>query len=183
MFSAIDFVSANDMLAITATTSPRSGNVMRDVVPPMNSSLLPWPAIRVGLARKRIRLELPAKAVAGLLARGQPLRRLEQLDGAGLQQLAALGAGALAEAAVDADPEPHQVRRRGQERGGAGVGREPKDGAAPRPTLFRVWLYIAGWMRQAHLPEIMPVHQIEASSLRIALTSRRFNEFYARKPE
>ena len=39
-----------------------------------------------GLARKRMRLDLPAKAVAGLLARGQPLRRLEQFEGVGLQQ-------------------------------------------------------------------------------------------------
>jgi hypothetical protein len=30
MFSAIDFVSANEMFAITATTIPRSGNVMSD---------------------------------------------------------------------------------------------------------------------------------------------------------
>ena len=42
IFSAIDFVSANEMFVITATTSPRSGNAMRYVVPPMNSSLLPW---------------------------------------------------------------------------------------------------------------------------------------------
>ncbi len=46
MFSAIDFVSANDMLAITATTSPRSGNVMRYVVPPMNSSCCHGPTNR-----------------------------------------------------------------------------------------------------------------------------------------
>jgi hypothetical protein len=37
MFNAIDFVSANEMLAITATTSPRSGNVMREVAAPMTS--------------------------------------------------------------------------------------------------------------------------------------------------
>ena len=43
-----------------------------------------------GLSRERKRLDIPAKTVAGLRARGQPLRRLEQLDGAGLQQLAAV---------------------------------------------------------------------------------------------
>ncbi len=65
MCSAIDFVSAYEMLAITATTSPRSGNVMRDVEPPMNAFLLPWPgaaarpepgrAALPGAARERLR--------------------------------------------------------------------------------------------------------------------------------
>ena len=111
MFSAIDFVSANEMFAITATHDPAFGKrheVRRATDEILFAAMARHPR---GLARERKRLEIPAKTVAGLRARGQPLRRLELLDGAGLQQLAA----------VDAHPEPHQVRRRGQERGGAGV--------------------------------------------------------------
>ena len=99
MFSAIDFVSANEMFDITATTIPCSGNVIRYVVAADKPSWLPWPAIRVGRPARGSWSGMPAKTVAGLRARGQPLRRLEQLDGLGLQQ----------RAAVDAHPEPFQV--------------------------------------------------------------------------
>ena len=47
MFNAIDLVSANDMFDVTATTIPRSGNVMNDVELP-SMVRLAWPAIRVG---------------------------------------------------------------------------------------------------------------------------------------
>jgi hypothetical protein len=47
MSNALDLVSANEMFDVTATTSPRSGNVMNDVVPPSNVRLA-WLASRVG---------------------------------------------------------------------------------------------------------------------------------------
>ena len=47
MLSAIDFVSANEMFDITATTIPRSGNVKNDVEAP-SMVRLAWPANRVG---------------------------------------------------------------------------------------------------------------------------------------
>src|SRR6185503_2980065 len=64
-----------------------------------------------GLAFKRMRFELPAKTMTSLSAGGQSLRRLEQLDRSGREELAA----------IDSHSEPHEVRRRGQERGGARI--------------------------------------------------------------
>jgi hypothetical protein len=77
----------------------------RDVVPPMNSPLLPWPP-SASVVPEGQRLEIPAKTVPGLRARGEPLRRLEPLDGVGLQQLAV----------VNAHSEPHETAWTGTQR-------------------------------------------------------------------
>jgi hypothetical protein len=50
MFSAIDFVSANAMFDITAITIPRTGNVMRDVVP----RVVPGPGLEQQLALREV---------------------------------------------------------------------------------------------------------------------------------
>ena len=47
MFNAISLVIALAMFAVTATTIPRAGNVMNDVVPPFRLRLA-WCTIRVG---------------------------------------------------------------------------------------------------------------------------------------
>ena len=107
IFNASDERVRERVFVVTATTSPRSGKVMNDVEPPMRIRRRGPPS--ASFARERNSLEVPAKAVTGLLARGQPLWRLEHLDGGGLQQLAA----------VDRHPEAHQVGRRGQERAGS----------------------------------------------------------------
>jgi hypothetical protein len=46
IFDAMDEVSANEMLVVTATAMPRPGNVTSDVEPPMMNSLS-WPTIVV----------------------------------------------------------------------------------------------------------------------------------------
>ncbi len=89
IFNAMADVSANEVFDVTATTSPRSGNVMSEVEPPSRSSRVMARQSR-WFARERNGLEVPAEAVAGLLARGQPLWCLEHFDGGGLQQLAAV---------------------------------------------------------------------------------------------